>query len=489
MRKFISKAVRTCLDFLSPTTLTDAKEAQSKTIYKDELIEIVQLFTVGGLSANCMAVKDLTTSEVTIWECRSKLPNSEDISLCLFNKEVLQLEKKTIHMPDMKWLADNWNNICGFFISHSHSDHCMALPEVFGRIHLEKKGPRIDPEVFCSEFTKVFLEHHFEREEYENIKMPKINVIEEGKTICAGSFKITPFEVPHSIPGTFSFIIETAGKTLVFMSDFKFRLHKLNDKTAFEEKLKKIAEKRQIDILIMECLNIGRPGMTDYEAKVFENLKKILQQNENKRVFFTCIASNLFRIKKVIELCNEMGKNFVLLGQSLRTIIEIGQKMKLIPDFDLDDQPQSRNNCYLVGGSQGEIGSAMQRLGANEYGKFKIGKGDAVVISQSIIPGNEDHVKKTVMGLLDLGAIVYMPENIVINLAEDDPRHERLIYTDVHVSGHECEDGLKKLVSIFTPSVIIPYHGLMWHYHKFAEKVREWGYRIISLTHYEKRAA
>lgn len=352
-------------------------------------------------------------------------------------------------LPDISFLESELLNLSGLVITHGHEDHFGAVAALW---------PRLKVPIYCTNFTAALLESKFDDIEEFN-KLP-IHIFAPGDTLNIGSFKVETIRMNHSIPEATALAIKTAAGTVIHTGDWRIdETPVLDDKTD----LKKLKELGDGGILALVCdsTNAAQPGGFNTEATVKTNLEQLIAQAKG-RVAVTTFSSNIGRINSIIKAARANDRKVLLLGRSIKRSVNIAVDLGYIESdegFINESEYGSiqRNKIVIIlTGSQGEMRAALSKLANQSMKMIELDKGDCVVYSSRMIPGNEKFILNIQNALIDQGVKL-------ITVADQQ----------VHVSGHASQDELKKIYELVRPKIIVPVHGEAIHleaHAQFAEK-------------------
>ena len=356
-------------------------------------------------------------------------------------------------IPDVSYLVKNKSRIRGVFLTHGHEDHIGALPYVMDRIN---------PPIYTTRLTAGLVQ--LKLQERGLLDKTKIVTVEAGETISAGCFKVEFIHVNHSIADSVAFAIKTPIGTVVQTGDFKIDVTPLQgemtDLTRFGE-----LGREGVLALLMDSTNVERPGHSLSESKVHDRFDQLFKDCD-KRIIVTTFASNVDRIRQIIDLAVKYKRKVGITGRSMENVVKLCVELGYmkVPDGILVDMKRigsvPRNKLVILStGSQGESMSALYRMAFSEHKQVDIGSGDRVIISASAIPGNETTISRVIDELFAKGAEVIYERG-----------------TDLHVSGHACQEELKMMYALVKPKFFIPVHGERRMLHKSENG------RVIELT-------
>lgn len=339
-------------------------------------------------------------------------------------------------VPDITYLINNKERIKGIIITHGHEDHIGAIPYVLSDIQAPIYGSRL---------TNALIENKLR--EHKKVKA-QLNTIKPGQKVKLGCFEIEFLKVTHSISGSLAFAIHTPCGTWVHTGDFKIDLTPLdNDKMD----LGHFAELGNKGVLLLtsDSTNAERSGFSMPEIKVGETLDNIFNANKTKRIFVATFASNIHRVQQILNISKKYGRKIAFSGRSMVNVCETAAKIGeltldkgQIIDISTIDKYADSEICIISTGTQGEPASALTRMAAGEFNKVEIGENDLIILSSSVIPGNEVTINRVIN-------LLYRKDASVI--------YEQI--ADVHVSGHAYSEELKLMLSLVKPKFFVPVHG------------------------------
>jgi len=344
-------------------------------------------------------------------------------------------------LPNTKYLEERKNKIRAVIITHGHLDHIGGIPYL-----LELIG---NPPIYSRRLTTVMIKKR--QEEFPHVPTPVIHEVEKDSTISIGkSMKLKFFSVTHTIPDSMGVIIQTPYGSIVHTGDLKLD-HVNGVPTNAEEIEFKKFEKEKVLLLLADSTNVERPGFSIPETIVYKNIEEIIK-NTRGRLIIGTFASQLERIVKIIEIAEKYKRKVVVDGRSMKTNIEIIKHLgilkpkpgTLISIEEMQDYPPQQI-LVLATGAQGDAYAALMRTAQKTHKFLKINKYDTVVLSSSIIPGNERAVQK----LKD-------------NLSRQGAKIIHYQASDVHSSGHAYRKETAWIHKKIGAKFFIPIHG--YHY-------------------------
>lgn len=343
-------------------------------------------------------------------------------------------------LPNTKYLEDRKQKIRGLFITHGHLDHIGAIPFVIDRIGY--------PTIYSRRLTTVMIRKR--QDEFPHLKTLDIQEVEKEETIRVGGLKIRFFSVTHTIPDAMGIIVETPHGSIVHTGDLKLD-HEGGVPLPHEEKAFGIFKDMNVLLLMADSTNVERAGFSIPETTVFKNLEEVIKTVKGRLIIGT-FSSQLERIIKIVEIAERYGKKILIEGRSMKVNIEIVQQLGMLKvkkdTFISAEQLASFPDgkvIILATGAQGDEFAALMRMATKTHKYVKISKNDTLLLSSSIIPGNERSVQK----LKD-------------NISRQGARIIHYAVMDVHSSGHANRDESVWIHQKINPRFFIPVHG--YHY-------------------------
>jgi len=340
-------------------------------------------------------------------------------------------------IPNFTYLQENKNRIKGLFITHGHEDHIGAIPYLLELI------PHIP--VYGSEFSITLLKGKLRGQENQS----KLTIFRDDSIISTAEFRVKFFRVTHSIPGSFGLIVETVKNNcrIIITGDFKFDWTEIGEKTDLVKLVE--AGQKGVDLLLSDSTNAEIEGSTPSEKKVIARLKSLITQASG-RVIITSFASNVYRLREIIEIAKTYNKKILLLGSSLLKMKQAIIKASLwkidssvfLETADAKNISPQRLIIFCTG-SQGEESAVLSRLANQIYPDWKILSGDSIILTSSPIMDNRSKIDAILDILFSLGTDIYVNN-------KEEP---------IHVSGHASRDDLKFLLNVVNPKNIMPFHG------------------------------
>lgn len=341
-------------------------------------------------------------------------------------------------IPDVSYLQENKRRIKALILTHGHMDHIGAIPYI-----IEKIGA---PTIYGTNLTIGLLKEKLE-EFGLNGRVKTVVVNPEKDVLSLGAFKVSFFRVNHNIPDTVGIIVDTPCGKIVHTGDFKFDLAPINEPTMDMDKVAKTGQDGVLALLI-DSTGATKDGYTISESEIKKNLKEIFAGIKG-RIFIASFSSLISRIQQIIDDTVAVNRKLTVTGRSMIVTIEVASRLgylKVPRDLVITPQQAAKlpddKIVVLSTGTQGEDSSALTKMSRGDHRFFKIRKGDTVILSSSIIPGNERQVVEVYDNLLRAGAKVLDYKQM-----------------DIHTSGHAHQEELKTTIRLFNPRFLVPVHG------------------------------
>ena len=341
-------------------------------------------------------------------------------------------------IPDITYLKNNAHKVKGFVITHGHEDHIGALPYVLKELNVP---------VYATRLTIALIEHKLK--EHNLLKSVKRKVVKHGQSINLGKFRIEFIKTNHSIADASALAIYSPAGIVVHTGDFKVDYTPVFGDAIDLQRFGEIGKKGVL-ALMCDSTNAERKGFTMSERTVGKTFDNIFAEHKNTRIIIATFASNVDRVQQIINSAYKYGRKCVVEGRSMVNVISTAAELGYlnVPENTLIELDQMKNYpdeqmVLITTGSQGESMAALSRMASNMHRKVQIKPGDTVIFSSNPIPGNEKAVSHVINELFQKGADV--------------------IFQDVHVSGHACQEEIKLIYSLVHPKYAIPVHGEYRH--------------------------
>jgi len=357
-----------------------------------------------------------------------------------------------IVIPDVGYLEKNRDKIRAIVLTHGHEDHIGAVPYVI---------ERLGAPIYATRLTAGLVE--IKLREHDLLDKAKLITMEAGESFRAGCFSVELIHINHSIADAVALAITTPLGVVIHTGDFKIDVTPIQGGIADIARLGQLG-KEGVLALMSDSTNVERPGYSDSESKVGDSFDRLFA-GCNKRIIVTTFASNVHRIQQIINVAAKHGRKVGITGRSMENIMKLSIELGymsvpegvLLEMKQLSGLPKSKV-CIITTGSQGESMSALYRMAFSGHRQVEIDSGDRVIISASAIPGNETTISRVINELFHKGAEVI---------------YDRL--SDLHVSGHACQEELKMMLALTKPKFFVPVHGEHRHLCTHARLAKQLG--------------
>ena len=395
---------------------------QEETIFKKSKLKIIPLGGVHEVGKNITVFE--YEDEIIIVYCGLTFPEDDMLGVDLV-------------IPDVTYLVKNQEKIKGMVITHGHEDHIGGIPYFLKQINVP---------IYATKLTVGLINNKLE--EHKLLRSTKMHTVNQGQTIKLGKFfKVEFIRSSHSIPDAVMFSITTPVGIILHTGDFKVDYTPIDGQRMDFGRIAELGNKG-ILALMSDSTNAERKGFTMSESFVGDVFDKLFT-NCTKRIVVATFASNVHRIQQIVNSAMKFRRKIAICGRSMVNIINTAKELGYIEcpddifiDIDMMGTYNDEQLVIITTGSQGEPMSALTRMASGEHKKVKITHNDLVIISATPIPGNEKYVTKVIDNLMQIGAeVVYSA------------------LTDVHVSGHACQEEQKLILSLAKPKYFIPVHG------------------------------
>ena len=383
----------------------------------------LRIIPIGGLhevGKNCTLVE--YGNDMIMIDCGLTFPDEEMLGV-------------DIVIPDFTYVEENKNKLRGIFVTHGHEDHVGAIPYFL---------KNVDTNVYCSKLTKGLLENKFKE---HGLNPNKIKMVNVNNTVKAGSLSAEFIRVSHSIPDACAIAVKSPIGTVIFTGDFKMDFTPIDNDPTDIQRLAELGKKGVL-ALFADSTNVEREGFSLSEKVVGETFVKIFGQAKS-RIIVATFASNLHRVQQIITAAEKYNRKVALSGRSMLNNVRIANelgylkiKKNTLIDMKAIKKYADDELVILSTGTQGEPLSALTRMANKEHRQITLNETDMVILSSSAIPGNEMAINTTINNLTKIGCKI-----IYSSLAK------------VHASGHACQEEIKLMYQLITPTYLIRAQG------------------------------
>ena len=367
------------------------------------------------------------------------LPNGGDIVIVDMGLQFPEEDMPGIDyiIPNTAYLKDKKEKIRGVIITHGHYDHIGAIPHSMARLG--------NPTIYTTALTRGIIMKR--QEDYPDAPKLDIHLIKKTDKLDLGCFHIEFFHVNHNIPDGVGLVIDTPVGRIVHTGDFKFDYSPIGDDPIDIKRIKEISAGGVL-ALMSDSTGAERPGHSISEKEIQDNLELIFKEAPG-RIIIATFASLISRIQEVFNLAEKYDKKVIIEGYSMKSNVEIARKLgylkiqkeMIIPSGKVANYPPQKI-VVVCTGAQGEGNAVLMRIVNKEHRHIRVQKGDSVVFSSSVVPGNERSVQNLKDVFWRQGAHVY---------------HYKMM--GIHAGGHAQEEELKTMINLMRPKFFIPIHG------------------------------
>ncbi|OGG41779.1 hypothetical protein A2837_01015 [Candidatus Kaiserbacteria bacterium RIFCSPHIGHO2_01_FULL_46_22] len=409
-------------------SVTDEKSPRLPEITDDETVRVIPMSGVEEIGRNMTVVE--TKDDMVIFDIGFQFVSEESNAPGI-----------NYILPNTQYVEERKHKIRALVVTHGHLDHIGGIPFVMERIG--------NPPIYTQYLTSLMIKKR--QEEFPHLDPVDMHVVKEGDSFTVGKMRIKTFPVTHSIPDAMGVSVETNQGDIVITGDIRLTHEDGEVDLDERESWEKMGKNNNL-VLICDSTNADREGFSASEGLVLSNLDAIIK-NSTGRMIIGTFASQFERLTSIIKSCEKYGKKVVLEGRSIKTNIDIARTAKLlevddkifINAGDMGDYPSDRI-VILSTGAQGEEFAALMRIATDKHKQITLTERDTIVLSSSVIPGNEIAVQK-------LKDNIYRKNVKVINYRS----------AAVHSSGHGNAGELNWVRQAIRPKFLIPVHG--HHYH------------------------
>ncbi len=338
-------------------------------------------------------------------------------------------------IQDVTYLKQNEDKIKGLIITHGHEDHIGGISFLLQNVNI--------PVIYGAQTSVDLIKRKLDDRQivYNNLE-----VVTEETIIKSKYFKVEFITTTHSIPDSFCIVLHTPNGIIVQTGDFKFDLTPIGPMANLQKMAKFGAT--GVKLLMSDSTNALSPGFSNSESVVDDALADIVN-GYNGRIIIATFASNIFRVKHIVETCRKNNRKILVFGRSMESTTQTAINNGLIKDktifIDNNTAKSLKKNeiCILCTGSQGEPLAALSRIAQGTHKQISLLPDDLVVFSSNPIPGNAASINRVINKL-------YLKGVRVVTNSE---------FSDIHTSGHAKQEELKLMLRLIKPEYFMPMHG------------------------------
>ncbi len=356
-------------------------------------------------------------------------------------------------IPDISYLRGKMDKVRGIIITHGHEDHIGSLPYIW---------PEIQAPIYTQRLTAGFIRAKFTE---HNIPKDKIREVKIDETLDLGSFKISFYQVSHSVPDSTGVVIRTPQGIIIHQADFKIDWTPVSGQVTDVGAVARIGSEGVL-LLLIDCLRVDKPGFNKSEKSIEESFEKAALETPGK-LLITMTSSNVSRMQQAINVAAKLGRKVAIVGRSFENNFQVSRDLgylsvppgiMIAPDAISSFAPNKL--LILIAGAQGQSDSSLTRAANEEHKQVKLKEGDSVVFSADPIPSTESAQSALIDSLSRLGLNVYYSA----------------ISSDLHVSGHAALEEIRLMVNLIKPKFLFPIGGTYRHMESFSKMAVDMGY-------------
>ena len=356
-------------------------------------------------------------------------------------------------IPDVSYLRDKINKIRGIIITHGHEDHIGSLPYVW---------PEIQVPIYTQRLTAGFIRAKFTE---HNLPKDKIIEVKIDQRLDLGSFKISFYQVSHSVPDSTGVVIRTPQGLIIHQADFKIDWTPVSGQVTDVGRVAQLGSEGVL-LLLIDCLRVEKPGFNKSEKSIEESFEKAALETPGK-LLITMTSSNVSRMQQAINVAAKLGRKVAVVGRSFENNFQVARDLgylqvppgiMIAPDATSSFAPNKL--LILIAGAQGQSDSSLVRAANEEHKQVQLKEDDSVVFSADPIPSTESAQNALIDSLSRLGLNVYYSA----------------VTSDLHVSGHAALEELRLMVNLVKPKFLFPIGGTFRHMEAFSKMVTQMGY-------------
>ncbi|MBI2019827.1 ribonuclease J [Candidatus Daviesbacteria bacterium] len=356
-------------------------------------------------------------------------------------------------IPDITYLREKRDKIRGILITHGHEDHIGGLPFIW---------PQLQVPIYTQKLTAGFIRAKFSE---HNLPKDKIAEVKLDQVLNLGVFKVSFYQVSHSVPDSMGIVLKTPVGTLIHQADFKIDWTPVSKQVTDVGAVARLGSEG-VSVLAIDCLRVDKPGFNKSEKSIEDSFEKAALETKGK-LLITMTSSNVSRMQQAINVAQKLGRKVVVVGRSFENNFQIARDLGylyvpagLVVAPDTISSFASRKLLILIAGAQGQSDSALARAANEEHKQLKLSEGDSVVFSADPIPSTESAQNALIDSLTSLGVDVYYSA----------------ITSDLHVSGHAALEELRLMINLIKPRNLLPIGGTFRHMRQFSQMVQDMGY-------------
>lgn len=356
-------------------------------------------------------------------------------------------------IPDISYVRNMRDRIRGIIITHGHEDHIGGLPYIW---------PELRAPIYTQRLTAGFIRNKFTE---HNLEKNKIIEVKIDQNLDLGAFKVSFYQVSHSVPDSMGIVLRTPVGTIIHQADFKIDWTPVSNQVTDVGKVANLG-KEGVLLMLIDCLRVEKPGFNKSEKSIEATFEKAALETSGK-VLVTMTSSNVSRMQQAINAAQRLGRKVAVVGRSFENNFQISRDLgylhipasiMIAPDAISSFAPGKV--LVLIAGSQGQPDSSLARVANEDHKQLKLKAGDSVIFSADPIPSTESAQNSLIDSLSRLGVNVYYSS----------------VNSDLHVSGHAALEELRLMINLAKPKFLFPIGGTFKHMRAFSEMAQNMGY-------------
>jgi len=414
---------------------------------RDQKGPSLKIITLSGTES---VTKNLTVYEyaedIILVDCGVGFPDSDTYGV-------------NVVIPDFSYILENKHKVRALFITHGHEDHIGAVPYLLRELNIP---------VYASKLVQGFINERLnDRANKDLAGKVKFHLFTpESEEVHEGVFKISAFNVNHSVPSSSGLAIKTPEGTVLHIADYKIDWTPVLDQPIDLGKISRYGSEGVL-CLLSDCLNVTTEGYSRSESTLNDTFMDIFAGNEGRQILVTTISSNISRMYQIINSAVKHRRKVVLAGRSIDQSVTVARSLGYLP-FDKDtfikDSDASKWNqgdlVYIIAGCYGQEGSALARVSRGEHDSISLVENSLVVFSADPNPpGVEEDVERVMSSLTLAGAEVLYSK----------------IQNNLHVSGHGTKGDLTTVAALSKAKYFIPIGGTVTRMRAYTNMLGELG--------------
>lgn len=365
-------------------------------------------------------------------------------------------------IPDISYLRSKLNKVRGILITHGHEDHIGGLPYIW---------PQLQVPIYTQRLTAGLIKAKFSE---HNLPKDKITEVKIDQKLDLGNFKVSFYQVSHSIPDSTGIVIQTPQGLIIHQADFKIDWTPVSQQVTDVGRIAQLGNEGVL-LLLIDCLRVEKEGFNKSEKSIEMTFEKAAQETSGK-LLITMTSSNVSRMQQAINVAARQNRKVAVVGRSFENNVQVARDLGylhvppgLMVAADAISSFAPNKLLVLIAGAQGQTESSLNRVANEEHKQVRVKDGDSVVFSADPIPSTESAQNALIDSLSRLGANVYYSA----------------VTSALHVSGHAALEELRLMVNLVKPKFLLPIGGTFKHMKAFSRMAQDMGFEKRQLIEAE----